>query len=104
MRIIPKTTKIKVQFFRNISILDVIIAFVFLGLIVLLLISNLGLARFIMALVVLAIGVMFFIPFEGDKFYMFLVQSVTFIFTVKKYSKDNTKAQTNIDNFMPFKK
>lgn len=103
MRIIPKTTKIKVQFFRNISILDVIIAFAFLGLIVLLLISNLGMARFIMALVVLAIGVMFFIPFEGDKFYMFLVQSVTFIFTVKKYSKDNTKAQTNIDNFMPFK-
>ncbi|MBE6141408.1 MAG: DUF87 domain-containing protein [Erysipelotrichaceae bacterium] len=103
MRIIPRTTRIKVQFFRNISILDVIIAFAFLGLIVLLLISNLGMAKFIMALVVLAIGVMFFIPFEGDKFYMFLVQSVTFIFTVKKYSKDNTKAQTNIDNFMPFK-
>ena len=103
MRIIPKTTKIKVQFFRNISILDVIIAFVFLGLIVLLLISNLGIARFIISFVVLVIGVMFFIPFEGDKFYMFLVQSITYIFTVKKYSKDNTKAQTNIDNFMPFK-
>ena len=103
MRIIPKTTKIKVQFFRNISILDVIIAFIFLGLIVLLLISNLGIARFIIAFIVLVIGVTFFIPFEGDKFYMFLVQSVAFIFTVKKYSKDNTKAQTNIDNFMPFK-
>ena len=103
MRIIPKTTKVKIQFFKNISIIDIIIAFAFLGLIVLLLLSNLGIARFIIAGVVLIIGVAIYIPFEGDRFYMFLVRSVKYIFTIKKYSKDETKAQTNIDNFMPFK-
>ena len=103
MRIIPKTTKIKVQFFRNISILDIIIGLAFMGLIVLLLLSNLGITRFVLAGVVLIIGVGMFLPFDGDRFYMFLVHSTIYIFTVKRYTKDNTKAQTNITNFMPFK-
>ena len=103
MRIIPKTTKVKVQFFKNISIVDIIVAFAFLGLIVLLLLTNLGIPRFIMAGVVLIIAVALYIPFEGDRFYMFLVRSVKYIFTIKKYTRDDTKAQTNIENFMPFK-
>ena len=103
MRIIPKTTKVKIQFFRNISILDIIIAFIFLGIIVLLLLSNLGLARFIIAGIVLIVGVAIYLPFEGDRFYMFMVRSVKYIFTIKKYSRDESKAQTNIYNFMPFK-
>ena len=103
MRIIPRTTKIKVQFFRNISILDIIIAFAFLGLIVLLLLSNLGVARFILAFVILVVAVMLFIPFEGDKFYVFIIQSVKYIFTVKKYSQNHSQSQTNIELFMPFK-
>lgn len=103
MRIIPKNTKVKIQFFRNISILDIIIAFAFLGIIVLLLLSNLGIARFILAAIILIIGVAIYLPFEGDRFYMFFVRSVKYIFTIRKYSKDETKAQTNINNFMPFK-
>ena len=103
MRIIPKTTKVKIQFFKNISILDIIIALVFLGLIVLLLLSNLGIARFIIAAVVLVLAVALFLPFEGDRFYMFLVHSVKYIFTIKKYTKNGSKSQTNIDTFMPFK-
>lgn len=103
MRIIPRTTKVKVQFFRNISILDIIIAFAFLGLIVLLLLSNLGIARFILAAIVLIIAIALYIPFEGDRFYLFLVHSVRYVFAVKKYSKSAGKSQTNIDSFMPFK-
>ena len=103
MRIIPKTTKVKVQFFKNISIIDIIVALAFLGLIVLLLLTNLGIARFILAAVVLIIAISLFIPFEGDKFYMFIARSIKYVFAVKKYSKNNSKSQTNIDTFMPFK-
>ena len=103
MRIIPRTAKVKVQFFKNISVVDILIAFAFLGLIILLLLSNLGFARFIMALVVLVIAVGVFIPFDGDRFYMFIVHSVKYIFTVKKYTRNNSKSQTNIENLMPFK-
>lgn len=103
MRIIPRTAKVKVQFFKNISVVDILIAFAFLGLIILLLLSNLGFARFIMALVVLVIAVGVFLPFDGDRFYMFIVHSVKYIFTVKKYTRNNSKSQTNIENLMPFK-
>ena len=103
MRIIPRTTKVKVQFFRNISIPDILIAFAFMGLLVLLLLSNLGIARFILGLIVIAIGVALYLPFDGDRFYMFLVHSVRYVFAVKKYDKNNSKSQTNIDTFMPFK-
>ena len=103
MRIIPKTTKVKIQFFKNISILDIIIAFAFMGIVILLLLSNLGFTRFILAGIILIIGVSLYLPFEGDRFYMFMVRSVKYIFTIKKYTKDDTKAQTNIDNFLPFK-
>lgn len=103
MRIIPKTTKVKIQFFRNISIADIIIAFAFLGLIVLLLLSNLGVARFILALIVLVVAVAMYLPFEGERFYLFLVHSVKYVFAVKRYTKGAGKSQTNIDTFMPFK-
>ncbi|MBO5529102.1 MAG: DUF87 domain-containing protein [Bacilli bacterium] len=103
MRIIPRTTKVKIQFFRNISILDIIIAFAMLGLIVLLLLSNLGIVRFILAAVVLVIAIGLYLPFEGDRFYLFIAHSVKYLFAVKKYSKNNSKSQTNIDSFMPMK-
>ncbi len=103
MRIIPKTAKIKIQFFKNISILDIIIGLAFLGLIVLLVITNIGIAKFIIMGVLLMIAVGLFLPFEGQRFYVFLAYSVKYVFSVKKFSKNNTKAQTNIDNYLPFK-
>ena len=103
MRIIPKTAKIKVQFFKNISVVDIIIGLAFLGLIVLLFVTNMGYARFILMFLMLVIAVGLFIPFEGQRFYIFLAYSVKYIFSVKKYSKDNTKTQTNIENYLPFK-
>ncbi len=103
MRIIPKTAKIKIQFFKNVSIPDIIIALSFLGLVVLLILTNIGFVRFILMGILLIIAIGLFMPFEGQRFYLFLVQAVKYIFSVKKYSKDNTKAQTNIDNYLPFK-
>ena len=103
MRIIPKTAKIKIQFFKNISILDIIIGLSFMGLIVLLVVTNIGIAKFVLMGVLLMIAVGLFVPFEGQRFYIFLAYSVKYIFSVKKFSKDNTKAQTNIDNYLPFK-
>ena len=48
MRIIPKTAKVKIQFFKNISIADTIIALLSFGLITLLIVSNLGITRFVL--------------------------------------------------------
>ena len=103
MRIIPKTAKIKIQFFKNISILDVIIGLSFLGVLVLLFVTNMGVVRFVLMAVVLVIAIGLFLPFDGQRFYMFITHAIKYIFSVKKYTKNNSKAQTNIDNFLPFK-
>ena len=103
MRIIPKTAKIKIQFFKNISILDIIIGLAFLALIVLLAVTNIGFVRFILMAVVLVIAVGLFLPFEGQRFYMFFANGIKYVFSVKKFSKNETKTQTNIDNYLPFK-
>ncbi len=103
MRIIPKTAKIKIQFFKNISIIDIIIGLSFLGLIVLLSATNIGFTKYFLMIVVLALAVGLFTPFEGQRFYVFIAYSVKYIFSVKKYSKDDTKIQTNIDNYLPYK-
>ena len=103
MRIIPKTAKIKIQFFKNISILDIIIGLSFFGLIVLLVVTNMGMMKFVLMAVVIVIAVGLFIPFEGQRFYIFLAHSVKYVFSVKKYSRDDTKIQTNIENYLPYK-
>lgn len=103
MRIIPRTAKVKIQFFKNISIADTLIGLFALALVVLLFASNLGIIRLVLMGVVLIFAAGLFIPFEGQRFYLFFVHVVKYIFSTKKYLKQTTGAQNSIDNFLPFK-
>ncbi|MDY6367342.1 MAG: hypothetical protein SPL13_02350, partial [Clostridia bacterium] len=103
MRIIPRTAKVKIQFFKNVSIADTIIAMFAFALIVLLAISNLGITRFVLIAVVLILAIGLLIPFEGQRFYMFFVHAIKYVFSTKKYTKETTGSQNSIDNFLPFK-
>ena len=42
-------------------------------------------------------------PFDGQRFYMMFVNMAKYIVSVKHYSKDFTKANASIDNFIAFK-
>jgi hypothetical protein len=54
MRIIPKTAKVKVEFFKNISLVDVIIGLIGIILEVLIFLTNLeGIAKFIFMVLML---------------------------------------------------
>ena len=103
MRVIPKTAKVKVQFFKNITIADTIIALLGLTIIVFLFISNLGITRFILMGLTLLIFVCLFIPYDGDRFYLFLVYFAKYLFSEKKYTKNVPMGQSNIEFFLPFK-
>ncbi|MCQ2413649.1 MAG: DUF87 domain-containing protein [Clostridia bacterium] len=103
MRVIPKTAKVKVQFFKNISVADTAIALIALILEVLIFTSNLGAPRFILMALLLAIVVCLFLPFDNQRVYMMFVNFTRYIFSVKHFSHEYEKAQTNIDNFIPFK-
>lgn len=103
MRIIPKTAKVKVEFFKNISITDIVIAIVGAILEVLLFLSNIGIAKYFIMIFVLCAFIALFLPYNGGRFYMFFVHFVKYLFSVKKYSSDYKTASTDISNFIAFK-
>ena len=104
MRIIPKTAKVKVEFFKNVSLVDIIIGLIGIILEVLLFLTNLGaVGKIVLMIVTLCFFIWLYLPFDGQRFYMMFVNLTRYIFSAKKYSTDHQSANTNIDNFIPFK-
>ncbi len=104
MRIIPKTAKVKIEFFKNISLTDTLIGLGALALEVLLFTTNIPpIAKYSIMVLVLAFAIWLYMPFDGQRFYMMFVNLARYAFSVKRYSKDFTKANASIDNFIAFK-
>ena len=103
MRIIPKTAKVKIQFFKNISIADTIIAIIALGVELLLFLTNLGVVKYLLMVVLFSLVVGLYLPFDGQRFYMMFVHLTRYIFTAKCYRSDYKNASTSMDRFIPFK-
>ena len=104
MRIIPKTAKVKIEFFKNISLADTIIGLFALALEVLVFSTNIPpIPKYAIMVTVLAISVWLYMPFDGQRFYMMFVNMAKYVVSVKHYSKDFTKANASIDNFIAFK-
>ena len=104
MRIIPKTAKVKVEFFKNVSLADTFIGLAALALEVLVFTTNIpSVPKYAIMILILAISIWLYMPFDGQRFYMMFVNMAKYVVSVKHYSKDFTKANTSIDNFIPFK-
>ena len=104
MRIIPKTAKVKIEFFKNISLADTLIGLAALGLEVLVFSTNIPpIPKYAIMILLLAISVWLYMPFDGQRFYMMFVNMAKYVFSVKHYSKDFVKANASIDNFIAFK-
>lgn len=104
MRIIPKTAKVKVEFFKNISLVDVLLGLFGLFIEVLIALSNLNtLVILLLMVIALAFFVALFLPFDGKRMYLLSVDFVRYIFSVKHYSKDFKKTSSNLNYFMPYK-
>jgi len=103
MRIIPRTAKVKVEFFKNVSVADIVIGLLALGLEILLFLTNWGFVKFIIMVVLLSIVVGLYLPFEGQRFYIAIVNFIKFTFSVKHYSLEYKRASSNIEFFVPFK-
>ena len=104
MRIIPKTAKVKIEFFKNISLADTFIGLAALALEVLVFTTNIPpIPKYAIMILVLAISIWLYMPFDGQRFYMMFVNMAKYVVSVKHYSKDFTKANASIDNFIAFK-
>lgn len=104
MRLIPKTAKVKVEFFKNVSIADTLIALFGLFIEVLIVLSNFNLLPTILLMViVLAFFIALFLPVDGKRMYLSSIDFLKYIFSVKHYSKTFEKASSNVNFFLPFK-
>lgn len=103
MRIIPKTAKVKIEFFKNISLIDILIAFIGFTIELLLFLTNLGFAKYLLMILILCLFVGLYFPFDGQRFYMFFANSIKYIFSQKNYSSKIKKASSSINNIISFK-
>ena len=104
MRIIPKTAKVKIEFFKNISLADTFIGLAALALEVLVFTTNIPpTPKYAIMVLILAVSVWLYMPFDGQRFYMMFVNMAKYVVSVKHYSKEFTKANASIDNFIAFK-
>ena len=103
MRVIPKTAKVKVQFFKNVSVPDIIIGLLGIVLIVVICLSNIGIARFFIAVIVACIVAGLYVPYDGQRFYLFFKTFVRFLFSTKRYVVQDVESASNVKNFVAFK-
>ena len=103
MRVIPKTAKVKVKFFKNISVADILIALLGIVLAVVICLSNIGIARFFIAAIVVLIVASLYVPYDGQRFYLFFRTFVRFLFSGKRYVKQDMESASNIKSFVAFK-
>lgn len=100
MRIIPKNTKVKLQFYKGIGIYDVILGVIALAFIALAVTSNLP-NKYVIALVILIVVAPMFIPLGDIKLYQALGYGIKFAVARKTFSK-TTKGNGHISAIIPY--
>ena len=105
-RLIPKKTKVKTQFFKKFSFVDVIIAVVVLGICALILMNNAIANRTVkiaIAAAVLMLGLLMFTEISPEtKLYHSIVHLIKFLFGTKKFHKMSKKQHTNVSALLPY--
>ena len=103
MRIIPKKTKVKVEFYRNISIVDMVIVLVGIAIEILLFQANFGLLQYVIMTFVLGLFICLFIPLDGEKLYRQIAVWITYLVLPKRYKKNSGEMKTDMTTLVPYK-
>lgn len=104
MRVIPKKTKVGMELFRGIGVLDVLVGSVGLSLSASFLTANLP-GHMVIATVMLIATVGLLFPIEDDKGYMTLYYILKYGVRIKKFKKrgsEGAKASVSVEDITPF--
>lgn len=97
MRIIPKNTKVKVTFYKSITITDIIIALIALALLAITLSSNFSFRGYI-AIGILCVTIPLYITIGDDRLYKEICYFFKYLFQIKRYKKNK-----NLENIIPYR-
>ena len=90
MRIIPKKTKVKVEFYRNFTLADILIGLLGLAVEFLILFTDYGLLTYMFMTVVLGVFICLYLPVSGERLYLQIGSLIKFVFNKKKYAKNES--------------
>ena len=102
MRLIPRNSKVQTSFYKGITIADVILGLVGLGLVALAVASNLPYRLFI-ALGIACLFIPLFIPVGEERIYKCALYLARHIFSRKKYTEKGKDA-ANIQSIVPYER
>ena len=101
-RIIPKKTKVRIQFYKNLTMKDALLILAAVVVVGLTLLSGLGI-KFILAVIFAMIFVVLFIQISPEtRIYQSIGYFFRYIFANKKYVKNAEKKNQNIQIMIPF--
>lgn len=102
VRIIPRRTKVKLEFVRGVTGTDLIIAIIAIAILIVLAASNFP-GHIWIALVWAILGIsLFFKIADSDRFYVTMGHLARFSMQKKKYEKKPKKGKANIRDIIPF--
>ena len=102
MRLIPRNTKVRTSFYKGVTVADVSLGLVGLGLAALAVASNLPYRLFI-ALGIACLFIPLFIPVGEERIYKCALYLARHIFSRKKYTKKGKDA-ANIQSIIPYER
>lgn len=102
MRIIPKKTRVSMEFFKGIELVDIIIAGLGITLTLSILLSNLPF-RWGGALILFVLSAAAIVPVEDEKGYKSAYHAVKYLISYKKFEKNPVKRGAfSVENITPF--
>ena len=93
MRIIPKQTKVSIEFFKGIELIDALVGLVCAALIVMALVSNIP-YNFIVSGVLLMFSVLLLAPIDDNKGYVYALQVLKYLSQPKLFVRAGSEADT----------
>lgn len=103
MRIIPKTSKVRLTFYRNFTIADIVVGLFFLLILAITLSTNLSF-RFVLAIGEFCLAVPFFVSINGERLYQCVGFLFKYVASRKKYRKDSKNPNSDMDAIVPYRK
>lgn len=102
IRIIPRRTKVKLEFIRGFTAFDLVLAVIAVVVLIVLAASNFP-GHIWVAMVWAILGIsLFFKVADSDRFYVTLAHLARFSMQKKKYEKAPKKGKPNIKSIIPF--
>ena len=86
MRVIPKRTKVRLELFKGIEVVDVLVGAAGVGLAISVLFSNLP-GKYPLTIILLLLTVALVVPLDDDKGYTFILYTIRFFSRRREYTK-----------------